>query len=145
MNISLESLQLPSAQWSEHFQPQSTQWIVAALIVLGCIYSYASSSKIPQINGKGFFEFSNKRAIKLYQFNATNLIGGWFRDHPNTPGMLNTEFGSMVILPGSMAEELRNDERFNLRKQLAKVLYYNVWIGYLFLQFIEFSFSFGRI
>lgn len=35
--------------------------------------------------------------------------------------MLNTEFGSMVILPGSMAEELRDDERFNLRQQLAKV------------------------
>ncbi|KKO96515.1 cytochrome P450 [Trichoderma harzianum] len=120
MNISLENFQLQSAQWSEHFQPQSTQWIIAVLIVLVGIYSYASSSKIPQINGKGFFEFSNKRAIKLYQFNATNLIGGWFRDHPNTPGMLNTEFGSMVILPGSMAEELRNDERFNLRQQLAK-------------------------
>ncbi|PNP47770.1 hypothetical protein THARTR1_10455 [Trichoderma harzianum] len=124
MNISLDHFQLHSTAWIEQLQPQSTQWIVATLIILIGIYSYASSSKIPQINGKGFFELSNKRAIKLYQFNATNLIGGWFRDHPNTPGMLNTEFGSMVILPGSMAEELRDDERFNLRQQLAKVLHY---------------------
>ncbi|KAL7940043.1 putative P450 monooxygenase [Trichoderma barbatum] len=104
----------------DHFQLQSTQWIVAALIIFACIYSHASSSKIPQINGKGFFEFSNKRALQLYQRNATGLVESWFRKHPNTPGMLNTEFGSMIVLPGSMAEEIRDDDRFNLRQQLAK-------------------------
>lgn len=142
--ILLNSSQL-QLQLQHQLQNQSTQWIIASAIVLFCIYYNASSSKIPMMNAKSFFEFSDKRAIQFYQKNALDLVDGWFHNHPDTPGRVITEMGPIVVLPRSMADEIREDGRFSLRQQLAKV---NDYIGlqklYL-LTLLDFSFSFTRV
>lgn len=111
-------------QLQHQLQQQSTQWIIASVIIVFCIYYNASSSKIPLMNAKGFFEFSDKRVIQFYQKNALDLVDGWFHQHPETPGRVITEMGQIVVLPRSMADEIRDDGRFSLRQQLAKVNYY---------------------
>jgi hypothetical protein len=76
---------------------------------------------MPVLNAKRFYEFSDERVKKSFLGNARQMLHDWFEENPDKPVSVHTDTGMVIVLPGSMANEIRNDKRFHLRQQVERV------------------------
>lgn len=106
--------------------------LAVLMVVLGTLY-WRDSSSTPVLNAKGFFESYNGRAKMAFIGNARQMLHDWFEENPNRPVSLYTDTGLVMVLPGSMADEVRNDKRLHLRKQVEKGRIFVLPIYSLFL------------
>lgn len=90
--------------------------IIATLIALVLRGSAVTSQPGHFLNPKGFFELSKKRARDDYMANARKMMLDWFAQNPEKPVTILTDTGYTTVLPPSMANEIRNDDRLNFAK-----------------------------
>ncbi|KAF4924062.1 Cytochrome P450 monooxygenase TRI1 [Colletotrichum viniferum] len=79
--------------------------------ILVIIFAYSmQGSKIntPSINPKGKFELTDSRPKQRYLAGAREMMYSWFKTNPNKPVRLVSEMGETIVLPPSMANEIRN-------------------------------------
>ncbi len=95
--------------------------ILAALVALLLRGSALSSQPGHFLNPKGFFELSLRRARDNYMANARKMMLDWFAENPEKPVTMLTDTGFTTILPPSMANEIRNDDRLNFAKVAMRV------------------------
>lgn len=93
--------------------------IILALAAVAVHWSDRSSN--PLLNAKGFFELSDRRIKIAFLGNARPMLSDWFGKHQNSPVSIYSDTGVLMVLPGSMANEIRNDKRFHLRQQVERV------------------------
>lgn len=96
-------------------------YVVASLVVVLIAFYWQASSNVPQLNARGFFELSDERAKMAFVGNARQMLQDWFKKNPNKPVSVYGDTGTVIVLPGSMANEIRNDKRFHLRQQVERV------------------------
>ncbi|GKZ76438.1 hypothetical protein AnigIFM56816_006702 [Aspergillus niger] len=72
--------------------------------------------KDPALNPKKPFELTFTRVKQEFFSNARRLLWDWFKTHSNTPVLLHTDTGKVTILPPSMANEIRNDDRLSFSR-----------------------------
>ena len=70
----------------------------------------------PALNPKKPFELTSTRVKQEFFSNARRLLWDWFTTHSNTPVLLHTDTGKVTILPPSMANEIRNDDRLSFSR-----------------------------
>ncbi|KAM3455212.1 hypothetical protein NHJ6243_008618 [Beauveria neobassiana] len=89
--------------------------IIASVLaaVIAVVFRLSTASKLPIINPKGTFEFSDHRIKANFQQNAAKLLREWFSKNPSKPVVINGDLGPMTILPPSMIDEIRNDPRLS--------------------------------
>ena len=75
------------------------------------------------LNPKRPFELTSTRVKQEFFFNAQRLLRDWFTTHPNTPVSLHTDVGEMIMLPPSMANEIRNNEHLSFSRWAMKVCF----------------------
>lgn len=90
--------------------------IASFLAVLLVCYVRAGHSDIPVLNPKKPYELTSSRVKSEYMSRAGEMLHGWFKRHPNKPVMLNADVGRVIVLPPSMANEIRNDKRLSFSK-----------------------------
>jgi hypothetical protein len=96
-------------------------YAAAFLVVVLVTFYWRVSSNVPLLNAKGFFEFSDKRAKTAFIGNARQMLHDWFEKNPNKPVSVYSDTGTVIVLPGRMANEIRNDKRFHLRQHVERV------------------------
>ncbi|KAH8895999.1 cytochrome P450 [Thozetella sp. PMI_491] len=79
------------------------------------IVSSVSNDSIPTLNPKGFFEFSATRAKKQFIVGAKEMMTNWFRAHPDKPARVIADVSTVTLLPPSLVNEMRNDERLSFQ------------------------------
>src|SRR2546423_5333961 len=102
-------------------QSKPLPYVAAFLVVVLVTFYWRVSSNVPLLNAKGFFEFSDERAKTAFIGNARQMLHDWFEKNPNKPVSVYSDTGTVIWLPGSMANEFRNDKRFHLRQQVERV------------------------
>ncbi|SMY28204.1 unnamed protein product [Zymoseptoria tritici ST99CH_1A5] len=95
--------------------------IILALAAVAVHWSDRSSN--PLLNAKGFFELSDRRIKIAFLGNARPMLSDWFGKHQNSPVSIYSDTGVLMVLPGSMANEIRNDKRFHLRQQVERMMH----------------------
>ncbi|SMQ54553.1 unnamed protein product [Zymoseptoria tritici ST99CH_3D7] len=95
--------------------------IILALAAVAVHWSDRSSN--PLLNAKGFFELSDRRIKIAFLGNARPMLSDWFGKHQNSPVSIYSDTGVLMVLPGSMANEIRNDKRFHLRQQFERMMH----------------------
>lgn len=100
-------------------QPESYH---LAILILGIaaimVILYLRTDYLPQLNPKT--RFSNY-STSQYIHNARSLLLNWFDKHPNSPAVINSDYGRTVVLPPSMAGEIRNHPQLSHRKVAQEV------------------------
>lgn len=76
---------------------------------------------MPELNAKRFYDLINYHGLMAFVFNTRHMLRDWFGKNPNKPVALYGDTGRVIVLPGSMANEIRNDKRFHLRQQVERV------------------------
>lgn len=79
---------------------------------------YLRNDNLPQLNPKSYFSNSS---TSQYIRNARSLLLNWFDKHPNSPAVMNTDYGRTIVLPPSMAGEIRNHPQLSHRKVAQEV------------------------
>ncbi|GKT80743.1 cytochrome P450 monooxygenase [Colletotrichum tofieldiae] len=84
-------------------------YFLTTILVVLFVYSMQGSKlNIPSINQKRKFELTNSRPKRNYLINARGIMRQWFSQNPNKPTRLISDMGETVVLPPSMANEIRN-------------------------------------
>lgn len=83
--------------------------VIAAVITI--VFRVSTASKLPTLNPKGAFEFSDRRVKVRFQRDASKLLRSWFAKNPSKPVVINGDMGPLTVLPPTMANEIRNDRR----------------------------------
>ncbi|OAA36046.1 trichothecene C-8 hydroxylase [Beauveria brongniartii RCEF 3172] len=86
--------------------------VIAAYVALHFRMSF-NSNAVPCINPKSTFELSGNRVKSVFMRDGARLIKEWFSKNPDKPVRVYGDSGPMLILPSSMAQEIRNDQRLN--------------------------------
>ena len=102
-------------------QSKPLPYLAAFLVVALVTFYWRVPSKVPLLNAKGFFELSDERAKTAFLRNARGMLRDWFEKNPNKPVSVYGDTGTVIVLPASMADEIRNDKRFHLRQQVERV------------------------
>lgn len=102
-------------------QDASTRLVLLLVALILPLSSYFISSSlwkspIPLLNPPGRFDITKKRAKKQFLVSAKSLIENWFKDHKDKPARLIGDVGEVIVLPGSFANEIRNDKRLSFNK-----------------------------
>ncbi|KZL81200.1 cytochrome p450 monooxygenase [Colletotrichum incanum] len=89
-------------------------YFLTTVLVVLFVYSMQSSKlNIPSINQKKRFELTNSRPKRNYLINARGIIRQWFSKNPNKPTRLISDMGETIVLPPSMANEIRNNNHLS--------------------------------
>ncbi|KAB8227102.1 cytochrome P450 [Aspergillus alliaceus] len=104
-------------------QSRPLPYVAAFLVVVLAIFYWHVPSNVPVLNAKGFFEFSDERVKKVFLGNARQMLHNWFEENPDKPVSVYTDTGTVIVLPGSMANEIRNDKRFHLRQRVERMMH----------------------
>jgi hypothetical protein len=96
---------------------------LVSLIFLILVHHLQDSqgSKLPTINGKGFFELSDKRMKQNYVLNGRRLLREGLERFGGRPFRILTDHGPTTILSPDYAHEIRNNEGLDHVKAIAKV------------------------
>lgn len=111
-------VQSPSAHW--HFTIVAV-FLGSILFSLLYILKGSSERKIPTINDKRAFEFSNERIKKNFALNGRQLLQEGLRKFSGKPFRILTDSGPIIILSPEYVHELRNDGNLNHAQAIAKV------------------------
>lgn len=106
------------------FGPSSIplHYVVTALLALVLLYSFrGTKNKVHMVNPKRLFELTTARAKKDYVVHGHRMLQDWFGANPSQPVRFNADFDELVVLPPSMADEIRNDPRLSFGHWSAKV------------------------
>jgi hypothetical protein len=86
------------------------------MVLVYCASQYQMSKPgPPTLNPRKRFELSDERAKKVFLENPGKMVAGWFRAN-NAPVRIITDIGKIMLLPPSMADEIRNDNRLSFSK-----------------------------
>ncbi|KAF9875426.1 cytochrome P450 [Colletotrichum karsti] len=92
-------------------------YFLTTILVIVFVYSMQGSKlNTPSVNSKGTFELTNSRPKKRYLTSAREMMSSWFKVNPNKPVRMVSDMGETIVLPPSMANEIRNDSRFSFTK-----------------------------
>ncbi|KXH49511.1 cytochrome P450 [Colletotrichum simmondsii] len=84
-------------------------YFFTTILLIVFVYSLQGTKlNTPSINQKGRFEFTDSRPKKNFLLNARKLMQQWFTANPNKPIQMISDMGSTIVLPPSMANEIRN-------------------------------------
>lgn len=99
-----------------------TPHLMAILVTIGLLV-FSRQHKVQRIslNPKGFLEFTDARVKKEFLQKGNALIRTWFSCNPDKPADITADSGPMTILPASLANEIRNDKRFDFAKLIFNV------------------------
>lgn len=87
--------------------------IAAVMVIL-----YMRTDDLPQLNPKSYF---SNYSTSQYIHNARSLLLNWFDKHPDSPVVINTDYGRTIVLPPGMAGEIRNHPQLSHRKVAQEV------------------------
>ncbi|KAK2740064.1 cytochrome p450 monooxygenase [Colletotrichum kahawae] len=97
-------------------------YFLTTILVIVFAYSMQDSKmNTPSINPKGKFELTDSRPKKRYLTGAREMMYSWFKTNPNKPVRLVSDMGETIVLPPSMANEIRNDARLSFTQFSAAV------------------------
>lgn len=94
---------------------------IAPLAVLAVFLRFIQAPKVPILNPKGPFEFTDTRPKKDYVAGARGMLRGWFTAHPDKAVRMITDFGPITILPPHLTNEIRNKEQLSFAKWTNRV------------------------
>jgi hypothetical protein len=80
-----------------------------------------NASKLPTINNKRRFEFSDQRVKQSFVLNARKLLRQGLEKFGGKPFRMLTDHGPTIILSPEYAEEIRNIPELNHVQAIAKV------------------------
>lgn len=106
------------------FSPRAA-WLGAALVALLAAGVYlkskkpTSSSNIPLINPRKFYDLGGIRAKLAFVFGARRLLALGVRT--GRPFRLLTDIGEIIVLPARYANEIRNDPRLSFSEVIVQV------------------------
>ncbi|KAK3377458.1 putative cytochrome P450 monooxygenase [Podospora didyma] len=104
-------------------------YLIAALLLAFALYSFqgyyykstiSSPTRLSHLNPRGPFDFTDTRPKKVFMTGAKEMIGSWFRENPDTPVRFISDSGETLLLPPSMANEVRSDPRLDLASWMYK-------------------------
>lgn len=104
-------------------QPQVLAWLFLGLVQFALFYALRASngSKLPIINDKRLFEFSDKRTKENFALNGHRLLREGLKKFNGKPFKVLTDFGYTTVLPPEYANEVRNIDNLDHVKSQAKV------------------------
>jgi hypothetical protein len=104
-------------------QAQSLVWLFLSLVPFALFYALRSSngSKLPIINDKRLFEFSDKRTKQNFVLNGRRLLREGLKTFGGKPFKILTDFGYATILPPEYANEVRSIDSLSHVRAIAKV------------------------
>jgi hypothetical protein len=108
-------------------QAASGNWnvlTICSLFVLSTVFYFlrsANGTKLPTINDKGLFEFSDKRIKQNFVLNGRRLLVEGLKKFNGKPFRILTDFGPTTVLSPEYAQEIRNDGNLNHAQFVAKV------------------------
>jgi hypothetical protein len=107
-------------------QPQALVWLFLSLVSFAFFYTLRSSngSKLPIINDKRLFEFSDKPTKQNFVLNGRRLLREGLKTFGGKPFKILTDFGYATILPPKYADEVRSIDSLSHVRAIAKV-----WLG----------------
>ncbi|GKT47702.1 cytochrome P450 monooxygenase TRI1 [Colletotrichum spaethianum] len=89
-------------------------YFFTTILIIFFIYSLQGSKlNIPSINQKKLYELTNSRPKRNYLTNARGIMRQWFSKNPNKPTRLISDMGETIVLPPSMANEIRNHKNLS--------------------------------
>jgi hypothetical protein len=97
------------------------QCSVALLFAVSIFMRRSNAPRVSTLNAKHFWEPFGRRVLLQYLSNARGMLHQWFLSNPSSPVLVHSEIGAVLVLPGSMADEIKNDKRFHLRQQVERV------------------------
>src|SRR5690348_17037732 len=71
--------------------------VIAAVITI--VFCLSTASKLPTLNPKGAFEFSDRHVKVRFQRDASKLLRHWFAKNPSKPVVINGDMGPLTVLP----------------------------------------------
>ncbi|KAH8751640.1 cytochrome P450 [Diaporthe sp. PMI_573] len=85
-------------------------YLLATFVLVVLVYSLGSKPKsdAPLLNPRRPFELTSERAKGIYYRECRSLLQNWFFSHPTEPAQLITDCGNMIVLPPSMANDIRS-------------------------------------
>ncbi|KAK1545959.1 cytochrome P450 [Colletotrichum paranaense] len=84
-------------------------YFFTTILLIIFVYSLQGTKlNTPSINQKRRFELTDSRPKRNYLLNARKLMQQWFTANPNKPTQMITDMGNTIVLPPSMANEIRN-------------------------------------
>lgn len=97
---------------------------LAALVVIPIIASYLLSgrnSKVPILNPPGLFQLESQKQLE-FAANSQRMLREAKERFAGKPYMVHSNMGSMIVLPGSLALEVKNEPALNFRKAFSETL-----------------------
>lgn len=85
--------------------------VLAAVLAVVLRLATAAPSTLTTLNPKGAFEVSDARIKATFRRDAAKMLRGWFAQNPSRPVIINGDMGPMTVLPPTMTNEIRNDNR----------------------------------
>lgn len=121
--IMIASLRSYAEALPEELTQKPLPFIAASIVVAVVIFylQVSTASKLPVVNPKGTFEFSNTRTKALWMKDGSKMIREWFAKNPNKPVLANGDMGPIIVLPPSMIQEIRNDPRLGFSEVTQEV------------------------
>ncbi|KAI8294098.1 Cytochrome P450 monooxygenase TRI1 [Colletotrichum sp. SAR 10_98] len=83
-------------------------FLTTILVIIFAYSMQGSKMNTPSINPKGKFELTDSRPKQRYLAGAREMMYSWFKTNPNKPVRLVSDMGETIVLPPSMANEIRN-------------------------------------
>ncbi|KAK1658301.1 cytochrome P450 [Colletotrichum godetiae] len=101
--------QVGEARYSLDGSAKPLSYFFTTVLLIIFVYSLQGTKlNTPSINQKGKFELTDSRPKRNFLFNARKLLQQWFNANPNKPIRMISDMGSTIVLPPSMANEIRN-------------------------------------
>jgi hypothetical protein len=95
-------------------------FFLAASILLQ-FFLRISRQNDPALNSRKSFELTSTRTKHEFYSNAHRLLREWFTTYPDRTVVLNADVGPVTVLPPSMANEIRNDDRLSFARYTLNV------------------------
>ncbi|OJJ68822.1 hypothetical protein ASPBRDRAFT_198415 [Aspergillus brasiliensis CBS 101740] len=108
------------------FSLMPAPFLVVLALGLSLVLLQSFGYKDSALNPKKPFEVTSTRVKQEFFSSAKKLLGDWFTTHSNTPVPLHTDVGRMTVLPPSMANEIRNDDRLSFSRWTLKAFHGNL-------------------
>ncbi|KAF6813799.1 cytochrome p450 monooxygenase [Colletotrichum plurivorum] len=108
---------LRDARFTLDTSAKPLSYFITTILVIFFVYSMQGPKlNTPSINSKGTFELTASRPKKRYLTSAREMLYPWFKANPNKPVRLISDMGETIVLPPSMANEIRNDPRLSFTR-----------------------------
>ncbi|KAK7402713.1 hypothetical protein QQX98_011535 [Neonectria punicea] len=90
------------------------------LILLGFFLFRDKGTKLPYLNPKNPFEWSDKRAVSEFIYSSKRMLYEVAEPLLGKPYRVLRDLGDIIILPPDIGEEIRNDKRFSFVEGLVE-------------------------